>query len=150
MILVAIAALNFGAIRVWYQLRGGGNSINNWVEALTYGTLPMANLLAVGIMIGLRRPEARPFLWGFVAFGATALAFFVPLAYLYTEEVVQPYVLWVLRLQSLKSVTRNLSPEARIPIFYSIATLLVGLPQLAFALIGGLLCNARSTGKLGL
>jgi hypothetical protein len=144
MVFVAIAALNFGAIRFWYQLRLDRNTVNNWVEVLTYGTLPMANLLAVGIMIGLRRPETRPFLWGFEAFGATALAFFVPLAYLYTEEMVQPYFLWVLRLRSLQRTVNHFSPVVRVPIFYSIATLLVGLPQLAFAIIGGLLSRKIS------
>jgi hypothetical protein len=89
-VFVAIAALNFAAIRYWYQLRRNGNAINNTVELLTYGTLPMANLLAAGVMIGLRRPEARPFLWGFASFGAAALAFFVPLAYFYTEGESNP------------------------------------------------------------
>ncbi len=61
------------------------------------------------------------------------------LAYFYTEEIVQPYVLWFLRLRSLKSFAANFSPVVRPPIFYSIAMLLVGFPQLAFALIGGFL-----------
>jgi hypothetical protein len=138
MIFIAIAALNFGAIRAWYQLRPDGNGVNNTVEVLTYGTLPMANLLAVGIIIGLRRPETRPFLWGFAAFGTLALVFFMPLAYFYTEEVVQPYILWFLRIRSVqKTVKDNFSPAVRIPIFYSIAALLVVLPQMAIALIGG-------------
>lgn len=144
MVFVAIAALNFAAIRFWYQLRLDGNTVNNWVEVLTYGTLPMANLLAVGIMVGLRRPETRPFLWGFEAFGATALAFFVPLAYLCTEEFVQPYILWVLRLRSLQRIVNLFSPVVRVPIFYTIAALLVSLPQLAFAIIGGLLSRKIS------
>jgi len=144
MVFVAIAALNFGAIRFWYQFRLDGNTVNNWVEVLTCGTLPMANLLAVSIMVSLRRPETRPFLWGFEAFGATALAFFVPLAYLYTEELVQPYILWVLRLRSIQRTVNNFSPVVRVPIFYTIATLLVGLPQLAFAIIGGLLSRKIS------
>lgn len=141
MILVAIVALDFGAIRLWSQLRlmADGQTVNNRVEVLTYGILPMANLLAVGILIGPRRSERRPFLWGFEASGALALAFFVALAYFYTEEVVQPYILWGLRLRSLRTVTDVLGPTLRIPIFYSIATLLVGLPQVAFALMGGLL-----------
>ena len=139
MIFVAIVALNFWAFRLWYQFRLNGQVVKNWVEVLTYGGLPMANLLAVGIMIGIGRPERRPFLWGFEAFGATALAVFVALAYFYTEEVVQPYILWVLRLRSLRTVTNSFSPVVQIPIFYFIATLLVGLPQVAFALIGGLL-----------
>jgi hypothetical protein len=144
MVLVALAALNFGAIRFWYQLRFDGNAVNNWVEVLTCGTLPMSNFLAFSIVVSLRRPETCPFLWGFEAFGATALAFFVLLAYVYTEELIQPYVLWVLRLRSIQRTVNNFSPVVRVPIFYTIATLLVGLPQLAFAIIGGLLSRKIS------
>ena len=57
------------------------------------GALPMANVLAVGILIGQRRPGSRPFLLGFEAFGAMALALFVALAsFACPREVVIPYL----------------------------------------------------------
>jgi hypothetical protein len=39
----------------------------------------MANVLAVGILVGQQSPRSRPFLLGFEAFGAMALAFYVAL-----------------------------------------------------------------------
>jgi hypothetical protein len=69
MVLVAIAALNFGAIRaLWYDLATGRNS--NRLEVLGLGALPMANVLAVGLWINLGRRGSRPFLLGFEVFGA--------------------------------------------------------------------------------
>ena len=50
------------------------------MSLLILGALPMANVLAVGILIGQRRPGSRPFLLGFEAFGAMALALYVALA----------------------------------------------------------------------
>ena len=52
--------------------------------------------------------------------------------------MIQPSILWVLRVKSLQRTVANFNPALRISIFYSVATLLVGLPQLAFALLGGL------------
>jgi hypothetical protein len=56
MFFVAIAALNFGAIRVWYQNLPYDDVDTVWVETLSFAGLPMPNLLAVGIIVGLRHP----------------------------------------------------------------------------------------------
>jgi hypothetical protein len=54
---------------------------------LLLGALPMANVLAVGILVGQQRPGSRQFLLGFEAFGAmamvsyAALVWFVPGSY---------------------------------------------------------------------
>src|SRR4029079_9112549 len=92
-----------------------------------------------GLLLGQRRPGSLPVLLGFEAFGVVALGLFVALAYFYTEEIVQPYVLWFLSRRPLQRFAANFSPVVRPPIFYSVAMLLVGLPQFAFALMGGLL-----------
>ena len=148
MAFVALAALNFGAIPAWSHLRIGhgiganGRSVilvNNTYDEMSIGSLPMVDVLLLGLLLGRRRLASLPFLLGFEAFGVIALGLFVALAYFYTEEIVQPYVLWFLRLRPLQRFAANFSPVVRPPIFYSIAMLLVGLPQLAFALVGGLL-----------
>ena len=46
----------------------------------------MANVLAVGILIGQQRPGSRPFLLGFEAFGAMALAFYVALVSFFPDS----------------------------------------------------------------
>src|SRR4051812_2294319 len=148
MALVALFALNFGAIRAWSHLRAGhgiganGRSVtvvNNTYDELFLGSLPMVNVLLLGLLLGQRRPGSLPVLLGFEAFGVVALGLFVALACFSTEEIVQPYVLWFLRLRPLQRFAVNFPPVVRPPIFYSIAMLLVGLPQFAFALMGGLL-----------
>jgi hypothetical protein len=139
MTFVAIAALDFGAIRVWYQHLPYNDADTVWVETLAFGGRPMANLLAVGIMVGLRHPQARPFLWGFATFGGLASALFGVLAYFYTLEVIQPFLVWFFELESVETAIRGFRRDARDLIQYFIGTLLLGLPQLAFALSGGLL-----------
>ena len=148
MVFVAVAALNFSAIRAWSHLRIGhgiganGRSftwINNTYDDLLFGSLPMVNVLLLGLLLGQRRLASLPFLLGFEAFGVVALGLFVALAFFYTEEFVHPYVLWFLRLRPIQRFAANFSPVVRLPIVYSIVMLLVGLPQLAFALMGGLL-----------
>jgi hypothetical protein len=82
MVVVAIAALNLVAIRALFGFR------SLMGELLTVGALPMANVLAVGLLIGHWRPGNRPFLLGFVAFGAMALATYVAMATCFPREIV--------------------------------------------------------------
>lgn len=87
MVAVAIAALDFTAIRA--LLGPYTNSLEyQKTMLLLLGALPMANVLAVGMLIGQRRPASRPFLLGFEAFGAMALALSIALASCFPEEVV--------------------------------------------------------------
>ena len=74
MVAVAIAALDFAAIGAIL-----GSGTGDFGIFLLLGALPMANVLAVGILIGQRRPGSRPFLLGFEAFGAMALALYIAL-----------------------------------------------------------------------
>jgi hypothetical protein len=68
MVLVALAALNLGAMRAVSGFRGFTRSL------LTTGVLPMANVLIAGLLIGRRYPGSRRFVLGFEAFGVMALA----------------------------------------------------------------------------
>ena len=86
MVFVAIAALDFGAIRAVFDR----NSRTSYL--LGIGALPMANVLVVGLLIGHRRRGSRRFLLGFEAFGAMALAVYVTVASLFTEDLVIPYL----------------------------------------------------------
>jgi hypothetical protein len=135
MVAVAIAALDFAAIRAFFDIADIG--------LLVLGALPMANVLAVGILVSQRRPESRPFLLGFEVFGAVALALFVAvaLASLFTDNhglinssltsylapVVQPIE---------KRIGQN-RPFIFIPIALFAYVVMLGWPQLVFALIGG-------------
>jgi hypothetical protein len=134
MVAVAIAALDFGAIRAFLGHRA------NVVDErrgflLLLGALPMANVLALGILIGQRRSGSRPFLLGFEALGSIALAFFIALAWCFHREVVSSYLSPVFALiETTIGVSR---PHVTIPIGCLVTVLMLGGPQAALALAGG-------------
>jgi hypothetical protein len=93
MVVIAITALDIVISQpllrgVW----GGTPPSPNMPWQLIVGALPMANLLAVCLLIGLRRPGSRRFVLGFVVFGAAALAIYIALASSYPDFFLTPYI----------------------------------------------------------
>ncbi len=131
---VAIAALDFAAIR----------ALSGWGHRLLLGALPMANVLAVGILLGQQSPRSHPFLLGFEAFGAMALAFYVALVGFFPDsyEPIGSYLALLIEPME-KFIGRN-RPFILIPIAYFVAVIMLGWPQVAFALIGGFLSRRFS------
>ena len=82
MVIVAIAAIDFGIIRAMPVI-GRPTSV-----LLVLGALPMANVLPVILLIGQRRRENLPFRLGFVSFGALSLASFVAVTWFFPLEMV--------------------------------------------------------------
>jgi hypothetical protein len=138
MVLVALAALNFGVIRLVSGFRVASRLL------LTTGVLPMANVLVVGLLIGSRYPGSRRFLLGFEAFGGTALAFALAGATLFPGELSINYLHLVL-IPYRDTFGPNLTRETAgrhlwfVLGFYAIDVVMLDLPQLAFALLGGFL-----------
>jgi hypothetical protein len=132
MVFVAIVALNFTAIRVVMDHSRPTSDL------LGLGVLPMANILAVGLLIGHRRRGSRPFLLGFETFGAAALALYVVLASCLRDETVIPYLNLALD-PLIENIIGRFPLFVFIPIAYSVATVLLALPQMVLALIGGFL-----------
>jgi hypothetical protein len=92
MVAVALAALDFGAIRA--PLPRHEHVLDEQRSVLLLlGALPMANVLAVGLLIGHRRRGSRRFLSGFVVLGAIASAVYVEVASLFAEELGIPYMM---------------------------------------------------------
>jgi hypothetical protein len=133
MVAVAIAALDFAAIRASLEIRE--------TVLLVLGALPMANVLAVGILIAQQRPGNRPFLLGFEAFGAMALALFITVAVaslIFENEIfIHYYLVQVMRLIK-KSIPED-RPLVFVPIVLFAYVVMLGWPQVVFALIGGFL-----------
>ena len=131
MLVVAIAALDFGAIRAMIEFK----SIK--AELLVLGALPMTNVLAVGLLIGQRRPGTRPFLLGFVAFGAMTLALYIATASFFPHGAVmlsmRPLTIYLVKTIGLDRPFVFVSAQC------SAGVVMLGLPQLSFAQIGGLL-----------
>jgi len=132
MAFVAIAALNFGAIRAVTDYR---RPIS---DSLVVGALPMGNFLAFGLLIAHRRRRSRRFLLGFEFFGLTALVLYIAMAILFTDELGQTY----LELASKPvraTIARTGWTNPRLVIAYVILSVWATLPQVAFALLGGFL-----------
>jgi hypothetical protein len=134
MVAVAIAALDFAAIRAML-----GSQV---IILLVLGALPMANVLAIGILVGQRRLRSRPFLLGFEVFGATALASFLAYA---TLTIFFPGgygpLNWYLApiFVSLEKVIGQGWPFVSGLVELFVYVFMLGWPQVAFALIGGFL-----------
>ena len=96
----------------------------------------MVNVLAVGMLIGQRRPESRPFLLGFEAFGAMALALYVVLASSFPGKVIESYL-----GPACDPVMKAIGPRplVLIPVLWSVGMVMLSSPQVVFALVGGLL-----------
>jgi hypothetical protein len=131
MAVVAIPALDFGVIlvRTYDNPSGWGDDI------LVAGALPMANILAVGLLISLQR-RSRGFLWGFEAFGAAALAFFA-LDFLCGLPMTSLY--WDLIDSTVKNIFNQNHGFISILYYPDLWPLILGLPQLVCALFGGFL-----------
>ena len=128
---VAIAACDFAVIRTFLD---GHRSQTG--DLLLVGATPMANVLAVGMLTGLRRLRSRPFLLGFEAFGAIALASYLFMAIFFSHvpwHYVQPVV---------NHLLRTLGPYGTLVCVSAIcpaAAAMLVLLQVTFALAGGFL-----------
>jgi hypothetical protein len=128
---VAIAAVNFGAIRTLLGPRAG-----NAGAFLLLGALPMANALIVGMLIARQRPRRRPFVLGFEVFGALALSVYVLLSFIPGRP--EPIISYLdLVFNHLPSFDSGYPPPVLAAIRVFVAVLLLVGPQLVFALIGG-------------
>src|SRR5262249_7068797 len=106
-------------------------------ETLAIGALPMANLLAIGLLIEPGGDRRRRFFLGFEAFGATALALFIAGAILFPDELVRPYLGLV--IGPFLQTSGTPSTTIRIRILYGLCAAMLVLPQVAFAVVGGIL-----------
>jgi hypothetical protein len=134
MVAIAIAALNFAAIQASFEFEW------HMGELLTLGAIPMANVLAVGMLIGVHRLRNLPFLLGFEAFGITGLPQYVYLAISSptSHGAIDSYVRLLLD-PMVKIIGHH--PFGFFPIVCFVAVVMLGLPQLVFALIGGFLSS---------
>ena len=147
MALVAFTALNFGAMRAMTDLESAIYTAKTQQEyqasvrmlvtttALKLGALPMANVLAVGLLIGYWRRGSRRFLWGFETFGTATLALFIAIACLYADSLVMPY----LRVIEPFVGKGPYSSAMQMVIVYSACAAMLVLPQVVIAAIGGFL-----------
>ena len=142
MAIVVLAALNFGAIRAALDDPGSHNVM------LCIVGLPMANALAVGLLIGRRHRGSRQFLVGFEAFGAAILGFLI-VAIISGKDWVWSYL--TLATEPLRAALEPTGggkwTAIRLLVARSCLSVWATLPQLILALIGGVL--SRKVGAAG-
>jgi hypothetical protein len=144
MVFVAVAALNIWVFRIcYYDLWTNDAATANKIDVMYSGSMPMANILMLGILVGLRRRGSRAFLMGFELFGAAALAIYITLCSFYCHELVRPYLF---RFQNpvFDAIGRS---HAHIPIFRFTGAVILGWWQLAFSLLGGFLSHKFRTAE---
>jgi hypothetical protein len=119
MVAVAIAALDFAAIRAALTYPE--------FELLLLGALPMVNILIAGGLIGQQCPGSRPFLLGFESFGAMAVAVCVAFVSVFDDVPLRP------RMAPLLAHIEGSIGRGRlfilIPAFCSAWMAILGLPQ---------------------
>jgi len=131
MLVVAIAALDFAAIRAGLEFPSLVSSL------LLSGALPMANAIALALLMGYLLPGDRPFILGFVAFGAIALVIYVAISTSFPNELVNycadPVDEYLNRFVGRNELWVLWPMRAVVYLWIPMA------PQMAFAMVGGLL-----------
>ena len=130
MILVLLVALNFGA----YRTRGA--AIDPTRYALLLGVVPMVQILGIGYLACRRSRRARLFLRGFLAAGLASMAVYVALAAVSGGSQIVPAI----QSAFTELLVRFPAPLAGRRFFFAFdtfASLVVLLPQLVVALLGG-------------
>jgi len=112
--------------------------------------IPMANILAVGLLHAFLRPRSWLFLRGFEVFGLIALVCFAGLA-MRAEGLVQLYLVPPMALYQAMigppPPLRQDWPSYQFVVGFSFLSLWATWPQLAFAVMGGFLFR-RSGGAM--
>jgi hypothetical protein len=138
MALIAVAAVDFVVAGALIEFRTPMDDL------LLLGALPMANVLFITRLLVRGRPGSRPFLLGLEVFGATALVLFVLLSAFSPGPVLGSYL-----GPMVNAVRYSLEPFGTvvcISILCTAAAAMLVLPQLAFALAGGLLFRRFKAG----
>lgn len=136
MTIVVVAAIDFAAIRAL----DATNTVVGGMMAI--GSMPMAGILVLGIpslVKGLRdRGEIRPFLTGFEAAGWTVLLLYTSSATLFPGPVAAAFISvseFLAKVLGLDAADASDPGWQLFGLFFGMLILL--LPQLAFALVGG-------------
>lgn len=136
---IALIALGFSGLRILSSARSPFNDL------AIVGVVPMAIILSDGVL-GLMGWRDRPFLLGFVAFGAAALTLYVVLATRLTSEL---HFEMGRLLRPIEMYTRGNGPKLAVATVYFIAGVIATTPQLVIACLGGSVYRGfRGRGRL--
>jgi hypothetical protein len=141
MVGIVVMALDLAVMRAVLDLG------SRYVFMLCVAALPMANILAVVLGLALVRPRRRPFLRGFLAFGAIASTLFLVIATsaepLLGFYLAPPIALYDVVIGAPPGIREGLS--YRFLAGFCLLSLWATWPQVAFAFLGGLLSRKPRT-----
>lgn len=140
MVAVAIAAVDFGAIRVMLA-PDTFRVVIFWV----FGALPMANVLVVGLLVARYRPKSRSFLLGFEGLGAIALAVYIFLPRECTDFAGTIMSYLDLGPSALGPYLGTEPSLVVVALYWLLVVVMLAAPQFVFALIGGFLSRRFKT-----
>jgi hypothetical protein len=137
MLVVTIVALDCIAVRAIPQ------AVTVFDIFWGFGVLPMANILAIVILIAKRRRRSQPFLWGFETFGLVAVSLcfllFCVLWICSCQDEIGFFIIVRLLGPWLLAMSVDPNRETYGPILFASFAVFITVPQLVFGLIGGLL-----------
>jgi hypothetical protein len=147
MALVGIVALELGVTRTIMDFTSPDRNLTWLVTMLGLACQAMVNILGVGLLVGYRWPGSRSFIAGFEAFGATALALYIAGVTVFTKELIPVFERAV---RPLADFLRDGPIISRVNLFVActIIAVVLSLPQLAFAAVGGFLTQRRCVGGI--
>ena len=136
MLIVAITALALGAIRAISDFESRS------LFLLCAVVIPMASILAVGLLLAFLRPRSRRFLKGFEGFGVMGLIF-VTASAIQAKDLVELYLAPPMALYEQTIGWPPMIGEIdRLMVGFCFLSLWATWPQLAIALMGGFLSRA--------
>lgn len=129
MVFVAFFPVDFAAIRTYTT----SNRFGQFIDLAIVGILPTLNILCLCVLVARFRPKNRPFLLGFVTFGASALTGYVICGLIFTNWLYENVGDAIEVISRLFSWGGRGSPT---PILFVIASIVTVLPQLLVAWLG--------------
>lgn len=133
MVAIVFVALDLAAIRGLLGVR------DTYANLVGLGVLPMANFLALGAILSAVRPKCPPFLVGFEVFGAVAMLACHMWAWVSPDSLTR--CLLALIVPVADSLRETWGEPATYYAIHAIASVLLTVPQVIFALVGGSLAS---------
>jgi hypothetical protein len=131
-ILAIVVGVNYGVLE-----RARHLSLQPSHQVLLLGGAPMVQLLALAYVVGRRAPRSRPFVRGFLVAGVAAMLAFVVVASLMSETLIVPIIRGALAPLVARLPANAPLGHAKILALNAVGVLLLLLPQLIVALLGG-------------
>jgi hypothetical protein len=143
MAFIALVALELAAMRAIAGFTSPDMTSMWLVMSVGLACQGVLTVLAIGLLVGYRSRASRPFVVGFEVFGIAALGLYIAGVVTYSQELILQFQYAVRPLADLLRDGPFMS-TGKMWLAHLIIEILVSLPLLAMAAIGGFLTHSRS------